>query len=126
MPSGFELEGRLAGILEPQTGHSAKGDWVRQDFIVEVQDGNFPTSVCFSLWGADRVKELEKCAIGTQVKVSFNLSSREYNGRWYTDIRAWRVVAVNEGAPAGGPATPPPPPAVEDLPSADFGDDLPF
>ena len=60
MSSGFEMEGRLSGKLAVQSGRSAKGEWARQDFLMEVQDGNFPSTVCFSLWGADRVKELEK------------------------------------------------------------------
>lgn len=127
MPSGFEIEGRLAGRLDAQTGRSSKGDWVRQDFILEVADGTFPTSICFSLWGADRVKELEKFPDGAQVKVSFNLSSRQYNGKWFTDVRAWRVSAAGTAAaPAQVPMPTAPPPTVEDIPAEDFGEDLPF
>ena len=122
MPSGFEMEGRLTGKLAVQSGRSAKGEWARQDFLMEVQDGNFPSTVCFSLWGADRVKELEKYQVGDTVKVSFNPVSREFNGRWYTDLRAWRI----SGASAASAASVPPPPSAEDIPSADFGEDLPF
>lgn len=122
MPSGFEMEGRLSGKLAVQSGRSAKGEWARQDFLMEVQDGNFPSTVCFSLWGADRVKELEKYQVGDTVKVSFNPVSREFNGRWYTDLRAWRI----SGATAASAAPVPPPPSAEDIPSADFGEDLPF
>ena len=122
MPSGFEMEGRLSGKLAVQSGRSAKGEWARQDFLLEVQDGNFPSTVCFSLWGADRVKELEKYQVGDTVKVSFNPVSREFNGRWYTDLRAWRI----SGATAASAAPVPPPPSAEDIPSADFGEDLPF
>lgn len=121
MPSGFEIEGRLAGKLAVQSGRSAKGEWARQDFLLEVQDGNFPSTLCFSLWGADRVKELEKYSVGDTLKVSFNLSSREYNGKWYTDLRAWRLSGNVQAAPAYTP-----PPAAEDIPAVDFGDDLPF
>ena len=123
MPSGFEMEGRLTGKLAVQSGRSAKGDWARQDFLREVQDGNFPSTVCFSLWGADRVKELEKYQVGDTVKVSFNPVSREYGGRWYTDLRAWRI-SGNVAAASAAPV--PPPPSAEDIPAVDFGEDLPF
>ena len=50
-----------------------------------------------NVWGDDKVKDLERYQVGDQVKISFNLSSREYNGRWFTDVRAWRI------EPAGVP-----------------------
>lgn len=87
----MELEGRIARKLNVQTGTSARGAWAKQEFIFEYQEGNFPSQVCMNVWGDDKVKELDKYQVGDKVKVSFNLSSREYNGRWYTDVRAWRI-----------------------------------
>jgi hypothetical protein len=52
-----------------------------------------------NVWGEDKVKDLEKYQIGDKVKVSFNLSSREFNGRWYTDVRAWRIESAGQAAP---------------------------
>ena len=103
----LELEGRIARKLNVQTGTSARGAWAKQEFIFEYQEGNFPTQVCMNVWGEDKVKDLEKYQVGDKVKVSFNLSSREYNGRWYTDVRAWRMEPAGEasqyaGAVAGG------------------------
>ena len=106
----MELEGRIARKLNVQTGTSARGAWAKQEFILEYQEGNFPSQVCMNVWGDDKVKELDKYQVGDKVKVSFNLSSREYNGRWYTDVRAWRIEPVaatpqadyNAGAVAGG------------------------
>ncbi len=129
----MELEGRIARKLNVQTGTSARGSWAKQEFIFEYQEGNFPSQVCMNVWGDDKVKELEKYQVGDKVKVSFNLSSREYNGRWYTDVRAWRIEPANVqpgydyaqsagsySAPIGAP-----------MPSADamsspVEDDLPF
>ncbi|MGN1219942.1 MAG: DUF3127 domain-containing protein [Candidatus Cryptobacteroides sp.] len=94
----MELEGRIARKLNVQTGTSARGAWSKQEFILEYQEGNFPTQVCMNVWGDDKVKDLDKYQVGDRVKVSFNLSSREYNGRWYTDVRAWRIEpAANTG-----------------------------
>lgn len=96
----MELEGRIVRKLNVQTGTSARGAWAKQEFIFEYQEGNYPSQVCMNVWGEDKVKELEKYQIGDKVKVSINLSSREYNGRWYTDVRAWRI------EPASAPSQP--------------------
>ena len=96
----MELEGKIARKLNVQTGTSARGAWAKQDFIFEYQEGNYPSQVCMNVWGEDKVKELEKFQVGDKVKISFNLSSREYNGRWYTDVRAWRIEAAGpQGVP---------------------------
>lgn len=90
--------------LALQSGRSAKGDWAKQEFVIEYQEGNFPTKACFSVWGADKVKDLEKYNVGDQIKVAFNISSREFNGKWYTDLRAWRISPAGQAyaAPAQG------------------------
>ena len=83
--------------LAVQSGTSAKGNWAKQEFVIEYQEGNFPTKACFSVWGAEKVKDLEKFNVGDQIKVAFNISSREFNGKWYTDLRAWRISPAGQG-----------------------------
>ena len=104
----MELEGKIARKLTVQTGTSARGAWSKQEFVLEYQEGNFPTQVCMNVWGDDKVRELDKYQVGDKVKISFNLSSREYNGRWYTDVRAWRIepAGAQQSAPTGGYAAP--------------------
>lgn len=136
----LELEGRIIRKLNVQTGVSARGNWSKQEFIVEYQEGSFPTQACFNVWGEDKVKDMERFQIGDQVKVSFNINSREYNGRWYTDLRAWRIEAASGqaqpgyqaqsaapgAAPAGAPAQQAPMPSAADMPDSGDDDDLPF
>lgn len=152
----MELEGRIAQKLSVQTGTSTRGSWAKQEFIFEYQEGNYPSKVCMNVWGEDKVKELEKYQVGDKVKVSFNLSSREFNGRWYTDVRAWRIEpataapadyatgAVAGGAGFGAAKTTPggydytasagnyaaptgaPMPGMDDMSSPIGEDDLPF
>ena len=124
----MELEGRIARKLNVQTGTSARGTWAKQEFIFEYQEGNFPSQVCMNVWGDDKVKELEKYQVGDKVKVSFNLSSREYNGRWYTDVRAWRIEPAGAApAPAAAPLQQTAPlPSADDMSSPLSDDDLPF
>ena len=126
----LELEGRIARKLNVQTGTSARGAWSKQEFIFEYQEGNYPTKVVMHVWGDDKVRELDKYQVNDKVKVSFNLSSREYNGRWYTDVRVWRIEPAQAGAPAQASyAAPVPPeapmPTVDDM-SEPADEDLPF
>lgn len=134
----MELEGRIARKLPVQTGTSARGAWAKQEFIFEYQEGNFPSQVCMNVWGDDKVKELDKYQVGDKVKVSVNLSSREYNGRWYTDVRAWRIEPAGAAAPVQTPGydyaqsagsysapTGAPMPSADDM-SSPVEDDLPF
>lgn len=91
----MEITGKITKKLTPQKGVSARGEWQKQEFVVEYQEGQYPSFVCFNVWGADKVNELSGYNEGDEVKVSFNLSAREYGGRWYNDLRAWRIERVN-------------------------------
>jgi hypothetical protein len=124
----MELEGRIARKLGVQSGTSARGNWSKQEFIFEYQEGNFPSQVCMNVWGEDKVKELDRYQVGDKVKVAFNLSSREYNGRWYTDVMAWRIEPATPVQPQA-PAQPDhaaPLPSMDDMSSPLYDDDLPF
>ena len=115
------------------SGQSARGAWVKQDFIIEYQDGNYPAEVCFTAFGNDKVAELDRYQVGDTVNVSVNLRAREFNGRWYNDLRVWRVSPAGksdapvqpvsrEDIPVQAPA-----PSIEDMPAEDDGsNDLPF
>ena len=101
--ASLELEGTLLQKLSVQSGTSSRGTWEKQEFVVEVPDGNYTNKVVFNVWGADKVKELASVSEGSAIRVSFNISSREFNGRWYTDLRAWRISPAGQGQPAPAP-----------------------
>ena len=136
----LELEGTIRQKLGVQSGTSARGAWAKQEFILEFPDGNYTSQACFTAWGQDKVQELDKYQTGDRVKVSFNLKSREYNGRWYTDVSIWRISPAGEAAaPSARPAAtasapisaPPvgdiPAPTLDDMPADSAeADDLPF
>jgi len=123
----MELEGRIVRKLNVQSGTSPRGTWSKQEFIFEYQEGNYPSQVCMNVWGEDKVRDLEKYQIGDKVKVSFNLSSREFNGRWYTDVRAWRIEPAAAPAAYQAPQQPEPPlPSADDMSTPFSDDDLPF
>lgn len=132
--AALELEGKISQKMAAQSGQSARGTWARQDFVLEYMDGNFPSSVCFSTWGEDKVNDLARYQVGDKVRVSFNVKGREYNGRWYNDLRVWKISPAEEaprqqaqGAAPYGAAPAAPAPGFDDIPPADGSeDDLPF
>ncbi|MDR3235418.1 MAG: DUF3127 domain-containing protein [Prevotellaceae bacterium] len=121
----LELIGKLVKTLPLQSGTSARGAWSKQDFIIETQE-QYPRKVCVAAWG-ERVNELSALAVGDVLKVSFNVESREFNERWYTDVKAWRIDKQGAAQNTALPATEYAPLPSEDDPfSAPPVDDLPF
>ncbi len=84
----MELKGKVIQLLPLQTGMGKKGQWKKQEFIVETQS-QYPKKVCLSAWG-DKIDQFNVAA-GDIVNISVDLESREYNGRWYTEARAWKL-----------------------------------
>ena len=76
-------------ILPRQSGTGKNGPWIKQDFIIETQ-GDYPKKVCVSSWG-EKAGEVTEFKEGDEMKININIESREYNGRWYTDIKAWKI-----------------------------------
>ena len=93
----LELECKILSKLTVINGTSARGQWAKQDFIVEYPDGQYTEKACLQVFGVDRVKELENFQVGDKVKVSLKIQAREYNGKWYNDIRVWKITRVGEG-----------------------------
>ena len=83
-----EIKGKIIEILPEKSGQSANGEWRKQEYILET-DSNYPKKICFMAWG-DNIGEFN-LQQGENVAVSIDLESREYNGRWYTDVKAWKV-----------------------------------
>lgn len=86
----LEITGKVIQILPLETGEGKNGQWKKQFFILEYMDGNYPKKLSVSVWG-DKTESIRNLQPGANIKVSFNVDSREYNGRWYTDVRAWKI-----------------------------------
>lgn len=140
----MELVGKVIQVLPPQEGVGRNGNpWKLQGYVLETLD-QYPRKVHFEVFGEDRIK-MNPCEIDQLVTVSFDIESREFNGRWYTSIRAWKIQqgdttqagAIPAAAPAqAAPAAPAAPAAAPMEPAANIdpfdasaGDgtsDLPF
>jgi len=123
----LDITGKLVTKLPQQNGQGKNGTWVKQDFIIETQE-QFPKKVCISLWG-DKVKELDSVNIGETLKLGINIESREFNGKWYTDVKAWKI--EKQGANQRNDSAPMPsddnlPPFLEPSNTFEPTDDLPF
>ena len=84
----MEINGKIIELLPEKSGQSANGTWRKQEYILET-NSQYPKKVCFMAWG----DKIDQFAIkqGESLVVSVDLESREYNGRWYTDVKAWKV-----------------------------------
>ena len=101
----MELTGKIVQVLPEKSGTSSRGQWRKQEYILEIP-GDYPKQVCFMVWG-DKIDQFG-VQQGQDVTVSIDLESREYNGRWYTDVKAWRVVPAGQGDVDHGGEQPPP------------------
>ncbi len=110
----MEIIGTITQVLEELSGTSARGPWRKRDYILQTE-GEYPKSVCFTVWG-DRIDTLG-IQQGQRLQVSVNLESREYNGRWYTDVKAWKVATLEDQSVQ---APEPPLPGPGDYPDIPF------
>lgn len=93
----MELAGKVIAVLDARSGvaKSSGNPWMIQEYVIETHE-QFPHRMCFSLFGEDKINQAN-IQLGEEINVSFDINSREYQGRWYTDIRAWKVDRVTEG-----------------------------
>ena len=132
----MEIIGKVVRLGTLTEGQSARGPWRKQELIIETEE-QYPRTVCLICW-TNQIEEIQKFAPGQTIKAQIEISSREYNGKWYTDVRVWRFDPIGAAAPPmAQPAAQPaqsmhqtPPAATQNTeyfpPAEDSVDDLPF
>ena len=100
----LEISGKVSHILPLESGEGKNGTWKKQYIVVEYMDGSYAKKVCIMLWG-DKTDAARNMKPGSEIKVAFNVESREYNGRWYTDVKAWKIDILASGG-AAAPSEP--------------------
>jgi hypothetical protein len=115
----LKITGTVQQALEEASGESRNGTWRKREYVIETE-GNYPKPVCIVVWG-DNIDQFA-IRVGERITASIDIQSREYNGRWYTDVKAWKVERE------GGSASAPPRRADEPTPEppGEDDDDLPF
>ena len=137
----MDIKGKIIRKLDPQGGTSKAGrEWKKQEYVLETLDTAYPRQVKFDFFG-ERADQYP-LEVGDIITLSYDIESREFNGRWYTDIRGFKAVKEDPNAvaaapapytPAGEPAPAPAPgdaaapaPPMESFDQPAAGDDLPF
>ena len=134
----MEISGQVVAILASTSGTSSNGnDWIKHAFVIETE-GQYPKKIKFDFFSKDPNSKLA-FGEGDNVTVAFNLESREYNSKWYSNINAYKVTTEGQRAsqdkPAKAKEKPPvsddglwnsPTPKQEKPPVVDTSDDLPF
>jgi Protein of unknown function (DUF3127). len=120
----MEFEGVVYSVLPVVKGTSQRGEWIKQEVVFELP-GEFNRKLCVGFWG-DKAADAGNLKQGDRVSVAINVESREYNGRWFTEARAWKMSKVEQERRAATPGDMPPIEPFEPLYESDPSDDLPF
>ena len=135
----MEIIGKAIAALPVKSGVSQRTgeQWQSREYVIETQE-QYPKKMCFEVFGTDKLKEFN-IRNNDLIKVHFDITAREYNGKWYNSIRAWKVEHVNQDGSAAGAtdnqvAASSPQAQAPQAPAAQFAattkqesdDDLPF
>lgn len=114
----MKIKAKLLSRLPVVKGTSTKGDWKKADAIFETLE-QYPRKVCISFWN-DQIKELDPSKVGKQAEIDINIESREYNGKWYTELKAYKI-AFDSAEPSKAANVEP-----DNLNNPDIDQELPF
>ena len=117
----MEITGKIIELLAEKSGQSANGQWRKQEYVLQTE-AEYPKKVCFMVWG-DKIDQFN-IKQEENLTVSIDLESREYNGRWYTDVKAWKV--SRDGADQGVSSSFSNQGGYEPASTSLDGDDIPF
>ena len=124
---GYKAEGKIVKIFDAE---QKSASFQAREFVIEVADGQYPQMVKFQLV-QDKCDLVNDYSDGDSVEVEFDLRGREWNGKYFTNLQAWRIARASEGggasgASGGGQSQTSKPPVTTVTETADFDDDIPF
>ena len=95
----MELQGKIVAVLPEQRFNGKNGEIVKNSFVIEWMDNGFKQHLCLEVIGADKFEKMQKAVVvGYDVQVRFNVTSREWQGRWFTSCQCFycaNIGAVN-------------------------------
>ena len=91
----MEITGKIIAVLPPKQGvsQSTGNAWMCQDYVLETQEMH-PKKVCFNVFGAEKIQKMN-IQLGETLTVSLEINANEYQGKWYNQVRGWKVVRVS-------------------------------
>lgn len=88
-----QVTGKLIGILQEISGEKDGREWKKGGFVVMTMDDN-PKSVALQLFGENKLNWLTPLQIGQTIVADYYPESREYGGKWYTDLQCTRIYTI--------------------------------
>lgn len=122
----MEFTGKIIAVLPERGGISKSGnEWKTQEYVIENHD-QYPRKMCFNVFGADKIAQFN-IQLGEELTVFFDIDCRQWNERWFNDLRAWKVERQAVTQPVSSPIESSIPPAsTVDFSAGNANDDLPF
>lgn len=115
----LEITGKLVNTIRTQEGDSARGHWIKGGFVIEVGE-QYPKNIAFTLFGQEKLNMLANLQMGMFVTVKFDIESREYNGRYYTDAKCTNVYPTSQPQPQATQQQPTPAQQPRTAPNTQF------
>ena len=123
----MELTGKIIAEFNERGGVSNRtgNEWKAKSYVMEVP-GEFPRKLVFDVFGVDRLQAFN-IQIGETLTVHFDIDAHEYNGRWFNDVRVFRIDR-GQAAPTAAPEAAPAPeaPVAPAAPQVDAAATIPF
>ena len=126
----MEIKGRILAVLEEKSGTSQRtgNNWRCGQYVLETIE-QYPKKILFEVFGEEKIHSMN-IHIGEELTVFFDVDAREYNGKWYNQIRAWKVERqiekVYQNAQSPVPMEPFPPLPETDALTFENNNELPF
>lgn len=88
----IQIIGIITNVLPKVTGTSPKGDWSKQEYVINVEgeNGQYPRSICFQIFGEEKINNAA-LQLNERVRVHLDIGCHEYNGKFYNQISCWKV-----------------------------------
>ena len=84
----MEISGKIFKVMPLESGEGKNGTWKKQLLVIEIENGKYSKKVATTLWNDLTDNTFQE---GAEISIEFDVESREYNGKWYTDVKAWKI-----------------------------------
>lgn len=100
-----EVTGRITRVLPLERGTSQRGEWLSAKVVIEYESGRYNSTLCLECRN-NRAEEFSKLRAGQKGTFYYDVTSREYNGKWYHNVNCfdWKIEGAAAPAPAPAPA----------------------
>jgi hypothetical protein len=99
----MQITGKLVQVLPEVKGNGKNGTWIKKDIIITTDD-RYPKNICISIWG-EKIN-ISNFKVGDVLTIDADIESKEYNSKWFTEIKAWRISKKERSEPENNSVAP--------------------